>query len=84
MDSDFDAKWHELAEEVMSGMKEWLVLLNKYIRSKMCLQTRSVIQSPPAHPIRKAGHALLTYLTRPGIVLLPKHIRSEKRPPLPR
>jgi hypothetical protein len=23
MDSDFDAKWHELAEEVMSGMKEW-------------------------------------------------------------
>lgn len=23
MDSDFDAKWHELAEEVVSGMKEW-------------------------------------------------------------
>jgi hypothetical protein len=23
MDSDMDAKWHELAEEVMSGMKEW-------------------------------------------------------------
>jgi uncharacterized protein with PIN domain len=23
MDSSFDAKWHELAEEVMSGMKEW-------------------------------------------------------------
>jgi uncharacterized protein with PIN domain len=23
MDSDFDAKWQELAEEVMSGMKEW-------------------------------------------------------------
>ena len=23
MNSDFDAKWHELAEEVMSGMKEW-------------------------------------------------------------
>ena len=23
MRSDFDARWHELAEEVMSGMKEW-------------------------------------------------------------
>jgi predicted RNA-binding Zn-ribbon protein involved in translation (DUF1610 family) len=23
MRDDFDAKWHELAEEVMSGMKEW-------------------------------------------------------------
>ncbi len=23
MDFDFDAKWDELAEEVMSGMKEW-------------------------------------------------------------
>jgi predicted RNA-binding Zn-ribbon protein involved in translation (DUF1610 family) len=23
MDSNFDAKWHALAEEVMSGMKEW-------------------------------------------------------------
>jgi RNA polymerase-binding transcription factor DksA len=23
MDSDFDAKWDELAEEVMTGMKEW-------------------------------------------------------------
>ena len=23
MDFDFDAKWSELAEEVMSGMKEW-------------------------------------------------------------
>lgn len=23
MNSDFDAKWHELAEEVMIGMKEW-------------------------------------------------------------
>jgi predicted RNA-binding Zn-ribbon protein involved in translation (DUF1610 family) len=23
MNRDFDAKWHELAEEVMSGMKEW-------------------------------------------------------------
>lgn len=23
MGSDFDAKWHELAEEVISGMKEW-------------------------------------------------------------
>jgi len=23
MNSDFDAKWRELAEEVMSGMKEW-------------------------------------------------------------
>jgi predicted RNA-binding Zn-ribbon protein involved in translation (DUF1610 family) len=25
MRSDFDAKWHELAEEVMSGMKEWRI-----------------------------------------------------------
>lgn len=23
MRSDFDTRWHELAEEVMSGMKEW-------------------------------------------------------------
>ena len=23
MREDFDARWHELAEEVMSGMKEW-------------------------------------------------------------
>jgi len=23
MNSDFDAKWNELAEEVMTGMKEW-------------------------------------------------------------
>ena len=23
MRDDFDAKWQELAEEVMSGMKEW-------------------------------------------------------------
>jgi ribosomal protein S27AE len=23
MRDDFDARWHELAEEVMSGMKEW-------------------------------------------------------------
>jgi RNA polymerase-binding transcription factor DksA len=23
MNSDFDAKWHELAEEVITGMKEW-------------------------------------------------------------
>jgi len=23
MRSDFDGRWHELAEEVMSGMKEW-------------------------------------------------------------
>jgi ribosomal protein S27AE len=25
MNSEFDAKWHELAEEVMTGMKEWRV-----------------------------------------------------------
>jgi hypothetical protein len=25
MRRDFDAKWHELAEEVMSGMKEWRI-----------------------------------------------------------
>jgi len=25
MRTDFDAKWHELAEEVMSGMKEWRI-----------------------------------------------------------
>jgi hypothetical protein len=25
MDLDFDARWHELAEEVMVGMKEWRV-----------------------------------------------------------
>ena len=31
------------------------VLLNKYIRSKMCLQTRSVIQSLPTHHIRKGS-----------------------------
>jgi len=23
MNSDFDAKWNELAEEVVTGMKEW-------------------------------------------------------------
>jgi predicted RNA-binding Zn-ribbon protein involved in translation (DUF1610 family) len=23
MNTDFDAQWHELAEEVLSGMKEW-------------------------------------------------------------
>lgn len=25
MRQDFDAKWHEVAEEVMSGMKEWRI-----------------------------------------------------------
>jgi predicted RNA-binding Zn-ribbon protein involved in translation (DUF1610 family) len=25
MPKDFDAKWHEAAEEVMSGMKEWRI-----------------------------------------------------------
>ena len=23
MNSDFEARWHQLAEEVISGMKEW-------------------------------------------------------------
>ena len=33
MREDFDAKWHELAEEVMSGMKEWRL---KHPRATLC------------------------------------------------
>ena len=33
MRDDFDAKWHELAEEVMSGMKEWRL---KHPRGTLC------------------------------------------------
>jgi predicted RNA-binding Zn-ribbon protein involved in translation (DUF1610 family) len=33
MRDDFDAKWHELAEEVMSGMKEWRL---KHPRATLC------------------------------------------------
>ena len=42
MDNDFDAKWHQLAEEVMSGMKEWChwaIPSSEWHREGLCYST---------------------------------------------